>query len=119
MRKKQKIIKEINEKDENWYRSFSKQYLSKYSTLNEFEISIFSEVIYEMIANHRELEDCFEKVSNEYNVNCKRIAFFAIMPIKLKIKIYYLLNVETVIYYFFHFARAYVIKQTFSGNSAI
>ena len=119
MRKKQKIIKLINEKEENWYRSFTKKYLSKYSTLNEFEISIFSEVIYEMIVNHRELDESFEKISNEYNVNCKRIAFFAIMPIKLKKKIHYLQNVETVIYYFFHLTRAYVIKQTFSGNYVV
>lgn len=119
MNKKQKIINIINEKEENWYRTFTKQYFSKHSTLNEFEISIFSEVIYEMIVNHIELEESFEKVSNEYNVNCKVIAFFAIMPIKLKKKIFYLLNVKTVIYYFFHVAKAYVIKQTFSGNLVV
>lgn len=116
MNKKQKIIQSINEKKENWYRTFAREYLMKSSTLNKFEIAIFSEIIYEMIVDHKELEKCFKDISNEYNINCRTIVFFAIMPIKLKKKIYYLLNIDTVIHYFFYVAKNYVVRQTFSGN---
>ena len=116
MNRKQKIIKKINEKEENFYRSATQQYLKKYSTLNKFEIAIFSEIVYEIIVNHTTLNICFVKISKEYNVNCKMIVFFAIMPIKLYKKVIYLKNINKTINYFFEVVRLYIIRETFKGN---
>lgn len=41
MNKKQKIINKIEQKEENWYRTATKEYLSKYSKLNSFQIALY------------------------------------------------------------------------------
>lgn len=119
MNKKQKIINRINEKKENWYRSATKEYLTRCSTFNNFEISIFSEIIYTMIEKRYPLELCFEQISEEYDVDCKRIAFFALMPIKFHKKVYYFQNIEKTINYFFEVVKRYVVRETFNGNLKI
>lgn len=119
MNKKQRIIKRINEKEEDFYRSATQEYLKKYSTLNCFEIAIFSEVVYEIIVNHITLEAGFDKISKEYNINCKMIAFFAIMPIKIHKKVIYLKNINKTINYFFNVVKTYIVRETFKGTISI
>lgn len=119
MNKKQKTIKAINEKEENFYRTATQEYLKKYSKLNYFEIVVCSEIIYEMIVNHLTLEEGFEKISKEYKINSKIVAFFAIMPIKMHKKLLYLKNVRQTINFFFTVAKAYIVRNTFQGTISI
>lgn len=116
MNRKEKIINRIDNKEENWYRSATKQYLTQYSTLNNFEIAIFSEIIYDMIVKHEPLEVAFKEISEEYNVNCRRIAFFAIMPIKMHKKLIYLKNINKTINTFFALVKRYIVRETFKGT---
>lgn len=119
MNKKQRIIKKINEKEKNFYRTATQEYLKEYSTLSCFEIVICSEIIYEMIANHLTLEEGFDKISREYHINCRIIAFFAMMPIKMHKKLIYLQHIKETINFFFTVAKAYIVRNTFQGNITV
>lgn len=116
MNKKQKIINRIYEKDKNWYRMATRVYLTEDSSLNNFEVALFSEIVYEMIVNHKPLEMCFDEISKEYKVNCERIAFFAIMPNSMYKKSLYLQNPKVYIDGFFEIVKNYVVRETFRGN---
>lgn len=115
--KRKEIIDRIDEKIDNHYRNIARDYLKHYAQFNDFQKSIFAEIICELIEKHYSIEECFAKISNEYNVNCKRIVFFAIIRVikmpTVKAKVLFLNNINDVIYQCINFMKSEVVNLAF------
>lgn len=77
--KKEQIIDRIEGKLDSCYRNIAKDYLKQYQQFNDFEKAILLEVMCGLIENHYSIEECYSKISTEYNVNCKKIVFSAVV----------------------------------------
>lgn len=115
--KKREIMNKIDEKPYNHYRNIAKDYLKSYRQFNDFERAIFTEIICKLIEKRYSVEECFTKISKEYNINCKRIVFFAIIPsIKMptvKAKILFFSNINEVIFECINLMKSEVVRLAF------
>lgn len=115
--KKKEIIDKIDGKLDDHYRSIAKDYLKHYAQFNDFEKAIFTEIIGNIIEKHYSLEQCFTRISNEYNVNCKRIVFFAMIRVikmpTIKAKFLFFSNVNEVISQCINFMKSEVVNLAF------
>lgn len=115
--KKKDIIKRIEGKSDNCYRNIAKDCLINYK-FNDFEKAIISEILCGMIENYA-IEECFLKISKEYNVNCKKIVLSAIVPsIKmptLKEKFLFFINKNEVIVQCLNIMKKQVVEKAFGS----
>ena len=114
---KKEIIDRIGKKSDDHYRNIAKDYLKHYAQFNDFQKAIFTEIIGNIIEKHYSLEECFARISNEYNVNCKRIVFFAIIRVikmpTLKAKFLFLSNINEVISQCINLMKSEVVNLAF------
>ena len=121
--KKREIINKIEKNSNNYYRNIANDCLKHYSKLDNFEKAILSELICRLIEKNYSLEECLATMSKEYNVNCKKIVLFAIMPsIKmptLKAKFLFLTNINAVISQCINLMKQEVVQVAFKGTISI
>lgn len=114
MRKKE-ILARLESQEDNYYRNIAKDHLKNYAKINDFEKAILSEIICKLIEKHYSVQECLSKMSKEYNVNCKKIVFWAIMPsirVKtIKAKFLFLSNINEVITQCLNIMKNQVVKE--------
>lgn len=116
--KKNEIIDKIEEKSYN-YKNIAKDYLKHFKNLNNFEISILSEVICGIIENHYSIEQSFSEISKQYSVNCKKIVFWAIMPSvnlpTIRAKILFVIHINEIICNCVNVMKNDIVQIAFKG----
>ncbi len=115
--KKEDILLRIESKEDNCYRTIVKEYLKSYIQFNNFEKSIFLEVICLLIEKCCSTQQCFLEISKEYNINCKKIIFWAIIPLinmkTIKSKFLFFTHMDDVISQCLNLMKNQVIKEIF------
>ena len=115
--KKREILARIEAKEENYYRNIAKDYLENYPQFDDFEKAVLSEVICVLINRSYSVQECLFKISTEYNINCKKIVFWAIVPLikmeTIKSKLLFFTHINDVIFQCLSLMKNQVVKEAF------
>ncbi len=117
---KEEIINKIERKTSNYYINIAKEYLEQYGQFSRFEKAILSELISLRIEKHYSIEECFFYISQEYNVNCKKIIFDTIvkaikMP-TIQSKFLFWTNKDEVIFHCLNILKNQVVEIAYTGK---
>lgn len=122
--KEREIIADIEAKEDSCYREIAKEYLKHYEQYNNFQKSIFIEIICRLIEEHCSIPEVLSKMSKEYGINCKKVVISAIKPLirienKIKTKINYLLNKEEALLGCIMVMKIDVVNEAFKYDNSL
>ena len=120
-----KIIEAIERKQSSCYRDIAKDFLKKhYAQFNDLERAVFVEIICLLVEKHCSIQECFSKISEQYGINCEKIAFSAIKPLitvekAIKTKLSYLSKRKEIILGCIMIMKMQVVNEAFRYDNSL
>ena len=118
--REEEIIDRIEKQSNNYYINIAKGCLEQYGKFNDFEKAVLSEVVFLIIDKHYSMEECFSNISQEYNVDCKKIVFNAIIKAirtsTIKSKILFLIHKNEAIFQCINIIKNQVVEIAYNGK---